>query len=178
MRKQTSRKRIADWHQVLRKEEQQFRLSCPNADPVSRMSAFILDAIFLFLAFSTIQHICDNFLWNPRTLVYLRDHNLQGFAPWIPLLLNWSFFLFGYLWPLVKFGGTPAKLILGLRVIDSETGQTLSPVRALIRELALKWILNFFTMGMGCLSSLFRKDNSSLHDILSRSAVKRIYFEL
>jgi uncharacterized RDD family membrane protein YckC len=148
---------------TLIEEENQFHLSCPNADFASRLSAFILDAIFLFLAFSFLQYV-------PFLL------KLQN--PWYGLVFNWAFFLFGYLWPLVQFGGTPAKLILGLRVIDSKTGETLKPFRALIRELGLKWIFNFFTFGIGILLSIVRKDSGTLHDVLTQSTVKRIYFEI
>ena len=51
-----------------------------------------------------------------------------------------------FLWMVVRFGGTPGKMVLGLRIVDSE-GEFLSVARA-VRRISpdLFWMINFSVM--------------------------------
>ncbi len=68
-------------------------------------------------------------------------------------------------------GGTPGKLILGLRVVDAETGSPISPGRALVR-----FVVRFFSVMpffLGYISMLWDPDRRTWHDRIAGSRVVR-----
>lgn len=77
-------------------------------------------------------------------------------------------------WTVATFGGSPAKLLLGLRVLDATSGQKLSIPRVILREIIGK-ALGLALLGGGLLMPLMRQDHRSLHDLLSQSVVKRVH---
>lgn len=66
-------------------------------------------------------------------------------------------------------GGTPGKLALGLRIIDTATGGAPSFGRALARESIAKFLSSATIVGG--LLPFFRSDSKALHDIFSRTQV-------
>ena len=74
-----------------------------------------------------------------------------------------------------NWGGTPAKLLLKLRVVDAHSGQNLSFFRTVLREIVGK-VVGFFVLGF--IWPLFRKDKRAFHDVISNSAVKQVQREV
>jgi uncharacterized RDD family membrane protein YckC len=72
-----------------------------------------------------------------------------------------------------RFGTTPGKHLLGLRVVDvAKPGQTgIGVVKALIRWLG--YLVSGLVFGIGFLLIAFRADKRGLHDLLAGTAVGR-----
>lgn len=66
-------------------------------------------------------------------------------------------------------GGTPGKLALGLRVIDTASGEAPSFGRALARESVAKFVSSATIVGG--LLPFFRADSKALHDVFARTQV-------
>ncbi len=161
---------------TLAEAEADHLLDCPNADYLIRATAVVLDAILFWIAWTVIHHVCiaignslgsaindaQNPLTDPRA--WMR-HISWGFKT----LLVYLYFVYS----VVRFGGSPAKLLLGLRVCDESTGKNLSLSQAFLRELVGKGI-SLLSAGIGLLITIARKDHRLFHDLLSRSVVKRV----
>lgn len=152
-------------------------LDCQNADFMIRASALVLDIILVSLAWSAIHHIClalggylantfgtgDILLTDPRALL---RHTSMGLK---------CVLLYGYLIiPVHRYGGSPAKLLLGLRVVDELTGHKLGLSRAVFRE-AIGKLLSTASAGLGFLVAAARPDQRTFHDLMSRTVVKRVH---
>ncbi|HUP58482.1 MAG TPA: RDD family protein [Bdellovibrionota bacterium] len=70
-------------------------------------------------------------------------------------------------------GATPGKLLLGLRVVDAQTGTYLGLRQTLIREV-LGRIADTLTLGIGLLMAAFREDKRALHDLIAGTQVLRV----
>ncbi|MCD4749355.1 MAG: RDD family protein [Thermoanaerobaculales bacterium] len=79
----------------------------------------------------------------------------------------WCYFLVG--WGLM--GGTPGKLILGIRVVDHEGRCPIGPGRAALRLVA--YTCSSITLLGGHLLAVFRGDRRTLHDVLAGTRVVR-----
>jgi len=66
-------------------------------------------------------------------------------------------------------GGTPGKLLLGIRVVDAQTREPLGAGRALGRGLAC--ILSLLSLGLGYLWLVFDPRHQALHDKLAGTLV-------
>jgi len=80
---------------------------------------------------------------------------------------------FYYGWFYSRKGATPGKMLLGLRVMDSDTGYYLSFWKAVGRELLIKNLVFIFTLGIGWLIVAFRSDKRALHDMAMNTLVVR-----
>lgn len=160
------RRSISD---ALDEAEEDHFLDCEGADLVTRLAALLLDLIFLFLIHSAIQRtslIATSYFSTTGTF-------LVGFAEPFFLTIESIGIYFYCVWTVVRLGGSPAKLLFHLRVIDAQTGQRLSLRRAVVRELIGK----YFTCGIfivGFLWPLLRSDRRALHDLVAGSVVKKI----
>lgn len=155
--------------------EKDHYLDCPNAEPTVRASAFLLDVFLFFLASSALHHL-TNLAINATVLLppgsSIRE---TAFIAQIAIRRIGLFALF-YLYfieTVRRFGGTPAKLMLGLRVVDAESGDSAPLTTIVVREALLKPVggLSFF----GLFLPLMRSDRKMVHDLLSNTAVKKIY---
>jgi uncharacterized RDD family membrane protein YckC len=92
--------------------------------------------------------------------------SLYGFIEW-PLnkfaLLALLYFYFG--WFYSEKGATPGKLLLNLQVVQSETGEKLTYIRAFLRE-TLGKMISMALLGLGFLIAAFRNDHRALHDMI------------
>ena len=79
----------------------------------------------------------------------------------------WCYFLVG--WGLL--GGTPGKLVLGLRVVDHQGRCPIGASRAAMRLVA--YTASSVTIVFGHLLAVFRCDCRTLHDVLSGTRVVR-----
>jgi uncharacterized RDD family membrane protein YckC len=159
---------------MLLEAEEDHYLDCPNADFLTRSAAFVLDAMFLFLAVTAISRIFHALARpsadDPQSAIMLLIYAVQtAFQALTFYLLEIE--------SLVLFGGTPGKLLTGLRVIDVHSGGKLTFVQAVLREVIGKWVLGSLTLGVGAILPLFRSDHLALHDLVSRSAVKKVHTE-
>ncbi len=80
-------------------------------------------------------------------------------------VLGWGYFT----WPTHRYGGTPGKLLVGLRVQDEQTGALLSYGGAVARYLG--YYLSALTLGMGFLMQPFTQKQQALHDKIARCVV-------
>lgn len=173
MYKPSGRKRTRSLHDTLNEAEHDHFLDCPNADVKLRAAALLLDVILCFLILSGIHHV-----WETARLV---TPNLLGPGASVTKLTYWNATLFYcasslklfvvytyFIWTVVILGATPAKLLLGVRVLDARTGRKLNVPRTLIRE-----SLKIGVLAGGFLFSLKRK--KFLHDQVARSVVKRVH---
>lgn len=160
--------------ETLDEAESEHFLDCPNASFGPRLAALLLDTIFLFLLLSGIEKIIsvltgifveDPFALSPSTHALIQS---------IKIALMVVAYHYSQIWAVVVYGASPAKLILGLRVVHASTGQNLSLSRALLREALLKPLLFVLTAGLGSLAPWLRADHLAFHDMGSKSVVKRV----
>jgi uncharacterized RDD family membrane protein YckC len=73
-----------------------------------------------------------------------------------------------YGWFYTNKGATPGKMVMGLRVVDHETGTNISWGAAILRQIGqwFDWILL-----IGVLMACFRRDKRALHDFMAGSQV-------
>ncbi|MBF0107061.1 MAG: RDD family protein [Deltaproteobacteria bacterium] len=64
-----------------------------------------------------------------------------------------------------KKGATPGKMVFGLRVVDSETGNFIGIGRTFLREFIGK-ILSMLILMIGYIMAGFRGDKKALHDLI------------
>jgi len=177
----TGRKKRNSISQALAEAERDHLLDCPNADYFLRAEALVLDAILLYLMWKGIHHGCTligtqlipwvhatlgiqgEFLSSPETLM---AH--------VALLLQIGVLFAHLVWSTSCYGGSPGKLLLGLRVIDIADGRLLDLGRCTLREIVGKSI-SFGAFGFGALLPLVREDHRALHDLMSQSVVKRVH---
>jgi len=147
-------------------------LDCPSADLLTRAAAQVIDLIFCSIGWTAVFHLC----------VALSNSVAGGdrASPLGALIvqLAWGLrvaFVVTYLtFPVSRFGGSPGKLLLGLRVVDEATGYRLGLSRTLLREGVGK-ALSLASFGVGIWIALGRTDRRTFHDLLSRSVVKKVH---
>lgn len=148
-------------------------LECPNADSGTRLAALVLDSIFIFIVVSAINRLSGlalNVLQPP-------DAELSPATVALAQAIRISLIAFVWyasqIWSTVRYGGSPAKLILGLRIIDVETGGNIGFAQVWLRE-ALKIASFAGTAGLVAVVPLKRSDRRALHDLLSGAALKKV----
>jgi uncharacterized RDD family membrane protein YckC len=157
-------------NEALLEAEYEHHLACPNTDFGSRLAALILDSIFLFLIISGSHKIVTTLFTVLSPATFPISIALVGSTQWALSALAWYIF---NIWVPVQWGGSPAKIILGLRVINSKTGMPLTLKQTIGREFIGKWPLVLLSFGYGLLCPLIRRDRKALHDILTSSCVKK-----
>ncbi len=166
---------------TLLEAEQEHYLDCPNADVLSRAAALLLDIILCTLASSAIHHFSSALATSIGSTPLLSPSAIDP-SQWanqaqkVGLYLSWVLKVTVYylylIWAVQQYGGTPAKLLLGLRVLEDNSGEKLSYGSVLLREALLK-PLSIASL-VGCATALLRKDKRALHDLMSRSVVKKV----
>jgi uncharacterized RDD family membrane protein YckC len=87
----------------------------------------------------------------------------------VSLLFAYNYY--GYFYS--KKGATPGKMVMGLRLLDDQTGTHLSYGAAFKREI-VKGLFGFVTLGVSYFMAGFREDKKSLHDIYLKTRVVRV----
>jgi uncharacterized RDD family membrane protein YckC len=166
---------------ALLEAEEDHLLDCPSADFAIRMAAFLLDGILCWLAYTSIRHISSALGTFAANLPNMQGgaqgfplSDPEGLALYIAHVLQLSFLYLYLVWSVSRYGGTPAKLLLGMRVVDANTGQRLSLPRAMLRELVGK-AAGIISGGFGLGLPLVRSDKRAMHDLLAKSVVKRVH---
>jgi uncharacterized RDD family membrane protein YckC len=165
--------------ETLKEAEHEHFADCPNADTWTRLTAVFLDLVLCAVAANAIQSLASVFL----ALIQGSIETILN-RPWpfsittsqLTHLVTWSLrsmlFYSCWVWSVFQYGGSPGKLLLGLRTLDVETGEKLGPWRAFFRELVLK-PLSILSVA-GILQSWARTDRRAWHDTVCSTVVKSI----
>ena len=122
-----------------------------------KIKAFLTDAFMLLMP---IMYVVFYLIMEGRE--GFSEHKLLGwFYILIPLVIVQTIFM-------VKTGQTPGYRAYNITLIDEHTKEKPSLFIILFRNLAA--VLSFFTI-LGWMLMFFRKDNKTLHDLLSATAV-------
>lgn len=156
-----AKQRFRDIKQGKRKESTQKVKPIPKQDHYAsvglKIKAFITDAFMLLMP---IMYIVFYLVMDGRE--GFAEHRLAGwFYILIPLIIVQSIFMY-------KTGQTPGYRAYNITLIDENTKKKPSLFVILFRNLAA--ILSLFTI-LGWALMFFRKDNKTLHDLLSATAV-------
>lgn len=174
--------------ETLAQAEQDHLLDCPTADFMIRCAATALDSIFIYLLLSSTQNFFEALLeyfpsqafamslGGPDWVLSLWRSGPDGIN-YLSSVTKIGFVYLYSIWSISRFGGTPGKLLLGLRVLDDENGHFLPTSRVFVRELLAR-PLSFFILGGGFAAMLVRKDRRTLHDVITHSVVKRVHENL
>lgn len=148
--------------EALSQAEQEHWLERPNAPLALRLASFVLDFIFIYLFSHGLHRLV-------QALNIYSTHWSQFFLGFMDIFIR-TCFVFSYLIVSVShFGGTVGKLLLGLRVVDAESGKTLSLARSTGR---ICWALSTNLLSLAV--ALTRQDGKYLHDLFSRTVVKKV----
>ncbi len=163
--------------ETLLEAEQEHYLDCPNADVPIRSAALLLDVILFSLALSGIHHLIETVKASIPLVVtsFALPQNAGVLAlgvAYFSWLLKTAALVLYFVWSIMRFGGSPAKLLMGLRIVDAKSGEKLTYPRAFLRE-ALGKPIGVLTL-FGALTSLIRPDRKAAHDLLSGSVVKKV----
>ncbi len=131
-----------------------------------RLLAIIIDAILFFVVSFVIM-----FFILLMTEVGQADSEAPPTTSTFMLVLFYVGPVATTLWFWGKFGGTPGKLILGLRIVDNQTGKRASFWRHLGRYVS--YMLSSIPVFLGYYWVLVDKDKRAWHDHLSGTAVVR-----
>jgi len=157
-------------HETLSKAQHEHWVDCPNASLGLRLASLTLDIIFVYLVTQGLHKIFQALsFYSPELNTHVPgifDQVLLGF---LDIFLRVGFLFVYFTISVCELGGTVGKLLLGLRVVDSETGRELSLSRVILR-LSIALLTNFLSLA----TAMARKDHLSLHDVLSKSAVKKV----
>jgi uncharacterized RDD family membrane protein YckC len=122
-----------------------------------KIKAFLTDAFMLLMP---IMYVVFYLVMDGRE--DFSEHRLAGwFYILIPLIIVQTIFMY-------KTGQTPGYRAYNITLIDENTKKKPSLFVVIFRNLAA--ILSFFTI-LGWALMFFRKDNKTLHDLLSATAV-------
>ena len=172
---------------ALKAAEESHLLDCPNAELRLRLGAFILDAILAGLAFSGLEHLClalqahflhltvsatnTASLW--QQLLFYLNQNAYLVSSSLFITFKASFAYLYFIWSLSFAGGSPGKLLLGLRVVNERTGEFPTLSQSLSRELIRLFGIAF--LGITLYPVFQREDQRALHDLAGQSIVKRVH---
>lgn len=171
----------------LERAEEAHLQTCPEADFSVRIAAFLVDCILAYLAISGLKNLSQAmsvFLshgpsssWGgyvgETLIVWLSQHSAQISAAF-EITSKVTFVFIYFITSTAISGGTPGKLLLGLRVLDSETGKKISSAKTLTRYV-LAITFGFGSMGLIYVSGLLSTNKRALHDRIVRTAVKKVH---
>jgi len=145
--------------QQSKKQQQPQQEQKPQVDYaryVDRIKAFITD---MFMIYAPILYIITYVFMGTK-----EDFQDSQFAPLIGVTI------YGFIYALLvsKLGQTPGKKAYTMVVVDNDTKEKISFLRALLRFIAF---LFSATILIGLLVPFYRKDNRALHDLISGTVV-------
>lgn len=137
--------------------------ACHYARFDQRVLAWLLDIFLLFALLSPFLYLLNT------ALLPLFD-SLVGLILYrlVRLVIVLTGILYGFAWCLHRYGATPGKLLIGIKVIDQKTHHTLSRKQAAIRLLLS--VLSTFS-GLGVLLILFNRQRQAIHDKMLHTLV-------
>lgn len=129
-----------------------------------RGAAFGLDAMWLFCVAGVLSWLLVGIAlpWGPalsaRGLVAQTLHEL---LPAAVCVIGWA-----------RYGMTPGKLLLELRVVDARGGDRPGWIQAIIRYIG--YFVSALPLGLGFVWAAFDRDGRALHDRLAGTRVVRV----
>lgn len=139
-----------------------------NAGFWRRAAAFGVDGVWLFALVGCLALVICGKPWpgsgdatGPAGAVAVF---VQRLLPLFVFVVGWG-----------RFGTTPGKLLLELRVVDARTGERPGLVRAFIRYVG--YFVSFLTLGLGFVWIAFDRRRQGLHDKLAGTRVIRVVTE-
>lgn len=129
-----------------------------------RGAAFGLDALWLFCVAGTLSWLLVGIAlpWGPALSARgLAAQTLHELLPAAVCVIGWT-----------RYGMTPGKLLLELRVVDVDSGGRPGWVRSIIRYIG--YFVSALPLGLGFVWAAFDRDGRALHDRLAGTRVVRI----
>jgi len=113
-----------------------------------------------------------------RTIPFIVDSILMGIVTGVlSFFLSYIGFIVSFILPVFycgffyeKYSSTPGKMLFGLKVVRTKTGEHPDYMDALLRDGVGK-ALSMIIFGVGYLMVAFRSDKQALHDIFSKTTV-------
>ncbi len=145
-----------------------------NAGFVSRFLAYLVDGLFILLLLCFVEVFLFYFFIQYSVLKFHHLDFLELLATHVSYwglpaqLISLIYYSYFYL----NFDSSPGKMIFDLKVIDFQTGLTLSWSQIFFREFIGKFFSALF-FGLGYLLALLRRDGRALHDLIASSQVIR-----
>ena len=136
--------------------KQEYKIKVKYARYADRIKALITD---MFMIYAPILYIITYIFMGGKD-----EFQNSDFAP----LLGVTLYGLIYAILLAKLAQTPGKKAYSIKVVDSETHQHISFFRALFRFVAF---LFSATILIGLLFPFYRKDNRTLHDLVTNTIV-------
>ncbi|MFM8270062.1 MAG: RDD family protein [Pseudomonadota bacterium] len=159
-----------DIQSALSQAEQDHWLERPNAPLALRLASFVLDVIFIYLFFHGLHRLIQALSlhlssWGPNEFFFLNPFVL-GF---LDVFLRTCFLFFYLIASVSLFGGTIGQILLGLRIVDEKSGKLLDLTHSTIR-LFYGAATNLLSLAV----AVSRPDGKTLHDLLSKTAIKKV----
>lgn len=129
-----------------------------------RGAALGIDAMWLFCVLGTVSWLLAG---TPLPVAGVETARmafvrvLWHFVPAAVLVIGWA-----------RYGTTPGKLLLELRVVDARTGERAGWIRALIR--CVGYAVSLLPLGLGFVWAAFDRNGQALHDKLAGTRVVRV----
>jgi uncharacterized RDD family membrane protein YckC len=152
--------------ETLAQAENAHWLDCPNCNWGLRLASIFLDSIFIYL----ILHAIDRLF----LAISIHETALQIQSQPFPISVVEYFLKAGFLFLYLVFsvsvwGSTLGKRLLGIRIVDANSGANLSIPRVLI---CLAWFFATHIVSIGV--GIFRPDHRAFHDLTTNSLVKKV----
>jgi len=165
----------------LNDSEREHFLDCPQAELPQRLASTLLDFILFSLAVTALRHLFEmgegiihfTFAWAGIERLQMLLQLTQYAANVCKVLVAYFFFI----WSGFKLGGTPGKLLLGLRLIDA-SGNSPRPLTVLLREVVGKPLAALWMLGPYWVLRKLKKRKTMLHDQIFKTSVRRVRGEL
>lgn len=122
-----------------------------------RVGAALIDSVLLLLVLGPLAYLLYG-NWNPSSRIGDLLFNVV-----LPCAITVA------LW--VRYGFTPGKYALSARVVDADTGQPLSPGRALLRYVG--YFISAIPLCLGLVWVAFDRRKQGWHDKIANSVVVR-----
>ncbi len=152
----------------MQKQEQDEQLKQRYAGFWIRSLAAVIDIAILFCIWLMPRIILFGDAWPVHFRSTPSDDWSNGWLWWDASLIMAAPFI-AVVWFWLRFGATPGKMVLRLKVVDADTGEKLRPGQVIIR--CVGYVISFLVTGIGVLSILFAKRKQGWHDQMADTVV-------
>lgn len=129
-----------------------------------RGAALGVDAMWLFCVAGVVSWLLVGIAlpWGPQTTARgLAAQALHELLPAAVFVLGWA-----------RYGVTPGKLLLDLRVVETRSGERPGWIRSIIRYIG--YFVSALPLGLGFVWAAFDREGRALHDRLAGTRVVRV----
>lgn len=136
-----------------------------------RLAAMLIDNLIFSIALAPILMLFFEpvRLTDEQIRTILQTQGILGLLNPSEVLFQQGLTLLATIFLWVRFAGTPGKRWLGLRVVDAQTGNNLTPVQSLLRYLG--YFISSLPMGLGFFWVLFDARKQAWHDKIAGTLV-------